>query len=61
MPRYLGEIATTSVRGRRDEVYAALKGAGLYTGGNDSMAGLAATAGHCYSWWPMAEKAGNPA
>jgi hypothetical protein len=39
----------------RDQVYAALTGAGLLTGPNGTLAGLAAGAGHFYSQAPMAQ------
>ncbi|WP_285779030.1 DUF6603 domain-containing protein [Microtetraspora sp. NBRC 13810] len=56
----LGEAATDPPRTHRDQVYAALADARLYTGDNDSLTGLAAGAGHLYSRPPMIQETGSP-
>ncbi|MGF6885083.1 hypothetical protein ABIA39_003342 [Nocardia sp. GAS34] len=56
----LGEIDSDQVRGRRDQVFAALADAELCTGSNDRLTGLASGAGHLYSQAPMIRKAGAP-
>ncbi|MFC7590774.1 hypothetical protein ACFQYP_49170 [Nonomuraea antimicrobica] len=43
----------------RDQVYAALADAKLFTGPNDTLAGLAQGAGHLYSQAPMTQDAGS--
>ncbi|MEU0504502.1 DUF6603 domain-containing protein [Nocardia sp. NPDC005998] len=56
----LAKAAADPAKKSRDQVFAALLAANLYTGGNDNLATLAAQATHLFAQAPMVQKAGNP-
>ncbi|GAA0926337.1 DUF6603 domain-containing protein [Nonomuraea longicatena] len=55
----IGHADRGDARTGRDQVYAALAEAKLFTGPNDSLAGLANGAGHLYGQAPMVQNAGS--
>ncbi|WP_433521604.1 DUF6603 domain-containing protein [Nocardia pseudovaccinii] len=56
----LAKAAADPAKTSRDQVFAALSAAKLYTGGNDTLTTLAADATHLFAQAPMVQKAGNP-
>ncbi|MGK8486366.1 DUF6603 domain-containing protein [Nocardia asiatica] len=59
--RLISDLDTDPVRNRRDQIFAALTDAALFTGPNDHLTGLAAGASHLYNQAPMIRKASRPA
>ncbi|MEO3813963.1 DUF6603 domain-containing protein [Sphaerisporangium sp. B11E5] len=55
----IGRADRGDARNGRDQVYAALADAKLFTGPNDSLAGLAADAGHLFGQAPMTQAPGS--
>ncbi|MCG5217326.1 DUF6603 domain-containing protein [Streptosporangium soli] len=55
----IGRTDRGDAKNGRDQVYAALADAKLFTGPNDSLAGLAGNAGHLFSQAPMTQDAGS--